>query len=107
MWWLSLKAEINCTLPSRYGAATPMHIAVTSGRSNTVAFLALVSFCLAISVMRFDLLPVLPSMRQNGSDLYAVDDDGRTPLKATALIEDEATKVYIYNILDQIQQGEY
>jgi hypothetical protein len=48
MWWLSLKAEINGTLPARHGAATPMHIAVGSARQNTVAYLALVSLSTSV-----------------------------------------------------------
>ena len=53
MWWISLRAEVNCTLPSRYGRSTPLHIAVSCSRYTVVAYLALVGFLYSVKCSLF------------------------------------------------------
>lgn len=43
MWWLSLKADVNCLNIDKYAHQTPLHIAVQRGDPSIVAFLLLVS----------------------------------------------------------------
>lgn len=44
---------------------------------------------------------------QNGSDLYATDDTGSTPIGLVEKLSETDDITYINNILGHIQQGEY
>jgi hypothetical protein len=77
MWWLSHKADINCTHPDGSGR-TPLHIAIENNQKNVISFLV-----------------------QNGADIYAVDNKNRTP------IDEAGNDEWRRSILTQIQNGDY
>lgn len=80
IWWISHKADINCTHPPGTGR-TLLHEAITHEHVNVVAFLL-----------------------QNGADLYAVDSSGNRPLDITV---NSGKQRMIASMILQIQKGDY
>lgn len=77
MWWLSHKADINCSYPEGSGR-TPLHAAIESKNMNVSVFLL-----------------------QNGADIYAIDSKNRTP------VDEAGNDEVINRIITNIQNGDY